>query len=337
MPPDSSPEDVVVPPTDAETVSDVAPVSSPGPKTPAETPDKGVTMLDTVKAALEPKVATPAAKTPDAPAESDPTDKSKADDELSEDELKQLSEKTQNRFKKLTANLKAKDGEITNLTPKAKEYDNLTSWVQSNNLTPADVRGTLEITGLLKNDPRAALDRLRPIIAQLEHVVGETLPPELQQRVDQGFLTQEDAKALSRANAEAAAATKRAQGLTEQQRQDQAVRDQQAATSQTVSTIETWETAKAKSDPDWHLKQAAITEQVELAILQEVNRRGKPWFPNPTEAVKLSEDALKKVNERYSAFVPKPAAIKPAVGGASTRSAPEPKTMLDVVKQAANA
>lgn len=321
-------------------ISDAStPASSPG-KTddkPGSSPEKpGVTMLDTVKAALEPKAATPAVEKPDAPATPDPASDPK-DEELSEDELKQLSEKTQKRFRYLTTALKAKDTEVASLSPKAKEYDNLHAWVRSQNLSDAEVRGTLEMTGLLKNNPRAALERLRAVVRATEQVVGEILPPELQQRVDQGFLTVEDAKAQARATAEARMATARATALADHQRQTQAVTEQKAATEQTLGAVETWEAAKAKSDPDWHLKQPEIAKAVKLAILEKAQTLGTPWFPTPTEAVKLSEDALKDVNTRFSRFVPKPKAVTPAVGGASSRSASEPKTMLDVVRMAANA
>lgn len=335
-----SDDDTVTPATETTPaqVSDASTASSTTDAKPGSSPEpaKGGTMLDAVKAAIEPKAASPAAKEPDPPATSDPTDKSSEDEsELSPEELKQLSEKTQRRFKSLTAKLKGKDDEIASLAPKAKEFDSFTGWVRGKGLTDADVRGTLEITSLMRNDPRAALERIRPVVAALENIVGETLPPALQQRVDQGFLTVEDAKALAKANADAALATRRATAATEQQRAEQAANEQKAATEQTLSSVETWEKDKAKSDPDWHLKQAAIAEEVERVILQKVNELGKPWFPTPQEAVKLSEDALKKVNERYSRFVPKPSAVTPATGGASNRSIAEPKSMLEVVKLAA--
>ena len=309
----------------ASSTTDVKTGSSPEPE--------GGTMLDAVKAAIEPKAASPAAEKPDVPAKSAST--SEAEDELSEAELKQLSEKTQRRFKSLTAKLNAKDAENASLAPKAKEFDNLTGWVRANGLSDTDVRGTLEITGLIRNNPRAALERMLPVVRALEKIVGETLPPELQQRVDQGFLTEQDAKAQARATADATLANRRATALTNQQQAERAATEQKAATDQTLSSVETWEKDKAKSDPDWHLKQGAIAEQVELAILQEATRRGAPWFPTPQEAVRLSEDALKKVDERYSRYVPKPKAISPAVGGASNRSTAEPKSMLDVVRMGA--
>jgi len=335
----ASPADDVVDPTTVTPPDpkDVSPASSsPDVKTgTSPEPEKGGTMLDAVKAAIEPKAASPAAETPDAPATSGPTDES-ADDEItfSPEELKQVSEKVQKRFSQLTSRLKAKDAENASLAPKAKELDNLTGWVRGQGLSDADVRGTLEITGLIRNNPRAALERIRPVMAALEKIVGETLPPELQQRVDQGFLTEQDAKAQARATADASLATRRATALQEQQQAERAASEQKAATDQTLSSVETWEKDKAKGDPDWHLKQGAIAEQVELAILQEATRRGAPWFPTPQEAIKLSEDALKKVDERYTRFVPKPKAITPAIGGASNRTAAEPKSMFDVVKQA---
>lgn len=336
--PGSSPDEDVV---DLQTQSADPVVESTAPQD-GQTPessngDTGGTMLDAVKAAIAaPKADSPVAKTPeDAPADDKPTDKDPDDEEFSPEESKNLSEKTQRRFKYLTSKLKSKDDELAALSPKAKELDDLNRYVRDAGLSNNDVAGTLEIAAMLRHNPRGALDRLMPIVRQLSQAVGEIIPPELQARVDQGFLTPEDAKAQARATADARLANQRMTQLTEQQKRDQAVNEAKTLTDDSMGAVKQWELSKAKSDPDWHLKQKDIAEQVELMILQESARKGQAWFPDKATTIKFSEDALKKVNERYSRFTPKPQAITPAVGTASTASTAAPKNMLEVVKLAA--
>lgn len=104
--------------------------------------------------------------------------------------------------------------------------------------------------------------------------------------------------------------------------------------TETLSAIEKWEAAQAKADPDWHQKRQEVSELVDLAIAKKQREMNAPWFPNAKEAVEMSKEALKTVEQRYARFKPKPAEQKQIQGDASTRSKPTPKSMLDVVNQA---
>lgn len=332
----------------------IAPASSTEEKPEAATPDTKTTdekspapsteekpkgsMLDAVKAAIEPKAAeSPAAKEPEAAANADApkTDAEAESDELSEAETAALSRKTQSRLKRLNSENKHFLAEVDRLKPKAAEYDAIDGFVRNAGLTNQDVKSTLEIAALAVSDPRQALERIRVVVSNLEKVVGDQLPPELQQRVDAGYLTADDAKALSRSTAEAARANRRAAQTQEQQRAGEAIQQQREATDRTLNSVDTWEKQKLTSDPDFQLKRKDVAELVELAILQESQKQGRPWFPNPEEAIKLSDTALETVNKRYSRFTPKPTEVKPATGGASTRSTAEPKTMMEAIRAAA--
>jgi hypothetical protein len=299
------------------------------------------TMLDAVKAAIAPKGESPAPKSTDAPADGDPASKAEddTDDEMSPEEIKALTARTQRRFTKLTKSLKAQSAEIESLKPKAAEFDKIDTFVRNAGLSPEDVAGTLEIAAMLRSPrPQDALARLMPIVAKLQEMSGETLPADLQTRVDQGYLTEADAKTLAKAQAEAKLATTHVTQLTERQRADQQRSEHQALVSSTVSSAEAWEAKKAERDPDWHLKRDQVAELVELAIERKTREVGRPWFPNSEETIKLSEDALKTVTERFKRFSPKAQEIRPVLnGGASPRSTAAPKNMLDVVRQSVGA
>lgn len=301
------------------------------------------TMLDAVKAAIAPKDATPASKSPEStPAEGEDPDSTKAkaetDDELSPEEVKALSARTQQRFSKLTKNLKAASAEIESLKPKAAEFDKIDTYVRNAGLSSQDVAGTLEIAAMLRSQPAQALARLLPIVQQLQSMTGETLPADLQQRVDQGYLTEADAKTLAKAQADARFATSRVTAVTEQQQAEARNREFRDLTTNTVDKVTSWEAQQAARDPDWHLKRDNVAELVELAIERKQRELGRPYFPTADEAIKLSADALKTVNDRTKRFGPRPQEIKPLVsGGASPRSTAAPKTMLDVVRQNAGA
>jgi hypothetical protein len=316
----------------AVTNSDVATAAS----STAETKPAG-TMLDAVKAAIAPKDATPAPKSTDTPADGEDPDSKPAetaeDDALSEAEVKALSARTQQRFSKLTKNLKAASAEVQSLKPKAEEFDKIDTFVRNAGLSPQDVAGTLEIAAMLRSSPANALARLEPIVAQLRSLIGETLPADIQQKVDQGYLTEADAKTLAKAQAGERLANQRTTALTEQQQAHARDQEFRTLTTDTVSKVTSWEATQAARDPDWHLKRDNVAELVELAIERKTRELKRPYFPTAAEGIQLSTDALKTVNARFKSFGPRPTAITPiSNGGASPRSTAVPKTMLDVVK-----
>lgn len=331
---DSSPAEINVVEAPAETATTDTPDVTPAASSSAEKP--ATSMLDTVKAVLQPKEATPASSEPGETADAETPDSKtlEADpDELLPVELKALSERTQKRFKKLTSDLKSKDEAITGLKSKADEYDKIDTFIRNAGIPNEAVGNILQIAAMLNSDLHGARERLRPIMAELDKRLGEVLPSELQARVDQGYLTAEDAKALNRSAADAKLNRDRVEAMTRQATQDAQVAEQKRTTDATLSSIEKWELAKAAKDPDWHLKRDEVAEQVELAVQRKSLELKRPWFPNADEGVKLSEDALKTVEKRLKRFRTPLAEVRPAVdAGASTRSIPEPKSMLDVVR-----
>lgn len=306
---------------------------------PESSPETAGTMFDAVQAALEPKDASPASKEPgqaekaepDAkPAEGEPEES----DELSPDELKALSWKTQQRFKKLTSTAKAKDAELAAVKPKAEEYDRMVGAIQRAGIDNRELDELVEVGGLLKSHPRAAYEKIMPIVRALENVIGEVLPPELQERVRQGYITEEDARQLHRSQANERLATHRSEQAAAQQKTDREARERNDLINSSIQAAERWDAAKAEKDPDWHLKRKEVAEQVELAIVRESNKRQQPYFPTAEEAVKLADDALKTIEDRFKRFKPKPTELRPATSGASSRSKPAPKTTLDAIENA---
>jgi hypothetical protein len=306
------------------------------------TPDQGEksSMLDAVKTALKPKAdAPPASQTPDqkpATAEDpgkDPKDTPEDDDkEPSEEETKNWSARTQRRFRKLNADVRARDQLVGQLTPKAEEFDRLDQFVRNSGLSREDVQGTLRIAAQMRSDPVGAYNALLPMMAQLEETIGYVLPPTLQQRVQAGYLTQEDALAQNRANAQAQLASRQLQEHTQAVQEHgrrQAAQDQ---LNRGVQSVETWEQQRRASDPDWHLKQSDIRDTVELLVSRQL-RANPGWVPTPEEALAISQDAEKQVTAKMKQFIPKPVSLpRPSDGGASPRSQSEPKSLIEAMR-----
>jgi hypothetical protein len=304
--------------------------------TPASPPATAGTMLDAVQAALEPKVASPAPKEPDQGEEPDPDAKPAEGDEaeeLSAEELKALSWKTQQRFKKLSSTVKDARAEVDALKPKAVEYDRMVGAIQRAGIDNRELDELVEVGGMLKSNPRAAYEKIMPIVRALEGVIGEVLTPELQEQVRLGYITQEHARELQRSRATATLSSQRAEQSEAQRKEEREAQERQTLVNSSIEAAELWDKQQAK-DPDWHLKRKEVAEQVELAIVRKSNELRKPYFPTVKEFTALANEAKKTVEDRLKRFKPPLKEIIPATPSASTRSKPAAKTTLDAINNA---
>lgn len=323
----------------AKSETEIADAKSPAESSTADPKDEKGDMLTAVKAALEPKTEKSSdsktegskADEPDKPAEKDGEKSGDEADDLTEEELARLRPKTRKRIENLVQDVKERDTKIADLEPKAQRFEQLVRFVDDAGLSPDEVNRGFDVMRDLKNDPLKAYGVLRPIMDQLELLVGQKLPDDLQVAVNQGQITEPHARELARARSTSAV---REQQLQRRDQQDQhrqarqAFEDQQTQVSTAVAK---WESSKAGSDPDWKQKQARVMELVELETLRRTQQNPRfVWTPD--EAVKFADVTLKRVNEELQKLAPKPKAVNPVTDVASGRSISKPKTALEAAK-----
>lgn len=339
--PDSSPENTaqaaVADTTVTTTTENTAQVLD---VTSASSTDTKAGMLDAVKSALAQTEASPASTEPGTEAKADDqdskTDASSDDDELSDEELKALSQRTHKRFKRLSSEVRARKSEIESLRPKAEEFEKIDRFVRQSGLTNEDVGFFLTVGALAASGkPDKALEQLLPWVQRLQAQAGDILPSDLQERVRLGYITEQDARELSRARSRASLADQRATQTEEQRRLESEQRTWDDRVSKAQSAAEKWESSKAERDPDWHLKRNEVADKVKLAILEKAQQQGGRWFPDAAEIVAISDKALEQVNKLVARRNPTPGEIRPVnPGGAAPRVTPKPTSMLDVVRNA---
>lgn len=318
--------------TDAGTTSDVKQVTSGS--SAGDEGDKGPkSMIDAVKAALAPKTGSegsPPSQTQDQ-TNAGPNDPAKKDadelpEEVTEEELKDQKPKTRKRIEQLLGKVKTLGSQVGDLSPKAQQFDQLTGFIERNNLSREDVNVGFEVMGLMKADPVKALEKLTPIVQQLQQLVGDVLPAELQERVRLGYISEADARSLNRSQRGEALAreqVRQTEQRTTEQRETERV---QGVVRDVSSTISEWEKGKSSSDPDWHLKQGRIDQLVRL----EVYEKGYP--KTAKDAVTMVGRIYDEVTKEVRRLVPKPSAVTAATGTTSTQTAAAPKTMLEAIQ-----
>ncbi len=271
------------------------------------------------------------------------TDKAKADADPTEDEMKQFPPKTQTRVQKLidlrieAENLAAeRTEEVEKLRPQAERMDQLVDYMRENQIKPDDLNGSLQITALINTGRyEDALNALSPIINELLSLTGRTLPPELQQDVETGYITPERAKELQRAKLAASQAEEREKTATANQAAAAQKAEGERISALYGQSATAWETSKKTSDPDWSMKQPLVIEMAE-AEMRRMFATDPKSLPRDTKSVNdMLDKILAKVEKNIAPFRTPLKAITPVTGRpVSAGSNAKPANLMDAVNQA---
>lgn len=214
----------------------------------------------------------------------------------------------------------------------AASYRDITGFMSKNGLTGEEVTEGFDIMAKLKSGDPTNLAEAREYfasrLAMLDDALGNVLPDDLQQRVDNGEIDEPAAREM----AQLRATTKLREAKDEERRETDAAADARSkaiANAQACATaVDDWESAQKKADPDY-AKKADLIELTCRAIVQET---GKPPR-NPEEAVALVKQAYEKVSEKLKGALPTPKPMKPAPKGSSAPvETAQHKSLLDAVK-----
>ena len=250
--------------------------------------------------------------------------------ELTDTELNRYGPRTQRRIRQLLSDRSELSGEVERLRGKAEAFDQFDGFIQQNRITNEDLSVLLEIGALVRNDPFAARDRLTAIVSELDKVTGHQLPADLSERVRLGYISEQDAREIVQARSKANFAEQRAREVREQSQNVESQQRLAAHVDVCRRTANEWESRHKSTDPDWQAKQDEIGKLIEL----EVYRNGYP--PNQDAVVRMLDGFLQTVNAKFAQFRPKPRAVNPVSGSASSRanSAAAPKTLMEAVDRA---
>lgn len=262
------------------------------------------------------------------------------DDEhrLSDEDFKALPEGARKRIGSLNTKLRKAEKVIQEYETKTSTYeDSHQRWTQfnevikANNVTPNDVAQAVEILGLVSSgDMEGFLKAIGPYVEVAELAVGRRLPPDLQAKVEDGYLSQEDAAEIARSRFLAARSQQQVQRFTQREQQQSQQQAHQATVQKIVSAVHAREEELKSSDPDY----ARLEPQVKRQIQYAIENGARPQ--SPEQAIKMVNDAYASVRE-MSARRPEPPKSTPRRPSATSaaRGHSQPKTFADAVKQAA--
>lgn len=208
----------------------------------------------------------------------------------------------------------------------ATRYRNVEQFLRTHQMSADEAAEILTIGGLLKSDPMAALERIKPVFLNLLRVTGEIIPADLQEKVRAGQITPEMAKEFSRVKAQQQVESLRREADARRQAEEAAVREVEAVQAEVM----TWEAEKRRTDPHFDAKSQTI--QLHVAAW-----RGQGGVSRtPAEARAVLEQVYKTVNAQFTppATPADRPPRKPLTGGSvPAGAAPTPRSTLDVIRQ----
>ena len=311
--------------TVVDTVLDANPPSSSGDTPTTDANEAPRSLLDVVKSVVKPEVVAPAAPSATTGQEKPAVDAEKpAEGEAKPDA--DLPFHNHPRWKEMIA-------QRDSFKPDAENYRQITSYMEANGLSTAEVAEGFQVMANLKSGSPAVLEQARGWFAErlaaLDAHLGHTLPADLQQKVNDGLIDEELAREYARTRASATILEGQNTARTERQAQDRQADEVTAATTAMTTAVNDWEIRTKAADPDYATK-APLVEAQARAIVQ---RTGRPPA-NAEEGIALAEAAYAEVNRLLKPLAPKPRPITPAPAGMSTRVSEVPKTLKEAVRLA---
>jgi hypothetical protein len=254
---------------------------------------------------------------PDAPQspEADPT----------ADELRKLRPETRRRFEQLLAQRDEARVTLNALTPEIEQHRQLQGYLQKHQLAPDDVNMLLGVgAALRRGDYQAFLNGVTPYVQAAQEAIGLRLAPDMQRQVDDGLITEETAREVTRTRFRANQSEERLREQTTSRAQE----DQGRALEAVRMAVTNWENDIRTRDPDYSLKANAV-RRFSQALLQE---KGAPTTPD--QAVALVREAYAEATGEFARLRPAPRPTRPApsgINGTSHGAMPEPTNMKDAV------
>jgi len=261
-------------------------------------------------------------------------------EEATPEELAKLSKTAQRRIKKLNNQRMKLAGEVNRLKalePNANAAAQVTEYLRKHDIGQDDFLMGLELMAAMRRgDFVKFYEGVRPYVKLCEEYLGISLPPDLQQQVQQGHMTTQAAAMYSRermdkAMAQTNAARNQAALQQSQQMSNAQVQQAQRETlaTQVATAVNNWELQTSRADPNYAAKKAAVQNTM-WAVIRE---QGSPQ--SPEHGIQIAQEAYRRVNEQYRSWTGsqrRPTSRTPSSTGRTSGVATEPKTLLEAVQ-----
>lgn len=328
-----------VTPAESQGQAAEAPVSSEAVSTTEVQPDSQSkeTLLDAVLKVVPPTPEEDVlAKKPDDQAP-EPTSEDKADKPSDEeDDGKQDDDETvppeaapaaRKKINRLLRQRRELRDEVAQLRPQAQIGTEVHTFAEVNDLSGDDIAMALGMAAAIRHgDYQRFYETMAPYVRRAQEELGLVLPPDLDERVQQGQMTPQAALDFARTRFQQQRADVRAT-RSEQVRETQHVQSLQSEITRAVTSMEE---RFAASDPDYKAKAETVRRTAQAMLFEKGGR-----VASVQEALDITKAAYDETNKRLRQFRPALRPTNPQPNGhaqtPSTRVAP--KTLMEAAIQ----
>lgn len=229
--------------------------------------------------------------------------------------------------------------EIETLRPQAEQFRAVEQYMTANSLAPDDIVRGFAIMAAVRNEPQRAIKELETVLTELRETLGEILPQDLQDAVDEGEMTEERALELSRTRATARTTQEKLQTRDQTDREQQQAQRAQEQRRSYAEAVESWMADRRQNDADFETVARLWADRVQV-VANSLRQQGKTSFTQ-AEIRNICDQSYSYVRETLKPLKPQPSRVV-SRAGASNSSAPaaapaalpRDSSMLDVVKRA---
>ena len=183
----------------------------------------------------------------------------------------------------------------------AKTTQELQSFLKQADIAKEDFGLVLDLAAAMRRgDFRSFLEGVAPYVKLAQESLGIALPPDLQQAVQTGHMTQDAARYVAQERGARQLAEARLNRTTYETTARDQVQAMQAFQASVAGAVTTWEQQTRRSDPDYARKEPVVQKLLHAVIAE----RGPPR--SPAEAVEIARLAYEQANGVVSRFVPNP-------------------------------
>jgi hypothetical protein len=208
--------------------------------------------------------------------------------------------KTRKRIAKLLAERDGLQRQLQPLEAQAKTTTELQNFLRTADIAKEDFGLVLDLAAAMRRgDFRTFLEGVAPYVKLAQESLGISLPPDLQQAVQTGHMTQDAARYVAQERGARQLAEARVARATYETSARDYTQQVQAFQASVAGAVTTWENDVRRSDPDYARKEPVVRDLLH-AVVQE---RGPPR--TPSEAVEIARQAYERANAVVTRFVPR--------------------------------
>lgn len=211
------------------------------------------------------------------------------------------------------------------LTQVEEHFRTLQNSARASGMTEQQIAQYFELPMLMQNNPQAAYELIQGFQSDMANRYGMTMPEDIKQKVDDGYLDEETAQRLAKAEAES-----RMTKQMMEQRQAQAEETAKMATAQAVSSaVNSYEQQLRNTDPDFDAKRGWLMEKLQVRKMAS----GLP--ESPEQAIDWVNEAYGEINETFKKMAPPPQPKRTLSSrGVNQPSSAPPASMYEAVLRA---